>query len=115
MAGSGRAVADVAISGQQDQRLDVAGTEGGEVTAVEGGELGLVEALDDGEDGSVDEANVGVGVVSTDLENALIVLNREVHHVIRAGKYVVQEGTKYARSQPGSDQLLHLDKNRRWN
>lgn len=37
------------------------GAHGREVTVVEGGELWLVVALDDRQDGAVDEADVGVG------------------------------------------------------
>ncbi len=56
----------------------MAGTQPAEVAAVQRDELGLAQTLDDGQDRSVDEADIGVGVALDNFVNAVVVLSYEV-------------------------------------
>ena len=65
---------------QQLERVDVAGLDQAEVAVIERGDLRLVEALGDGDDGGVDKADVGVGVLTADLPHADIVFAAELEN-----------------------------------
>jgi hypothetical protein len=71
------------------ERIDVTGSHEAEVAVIQGSELGLVEALDDGEDGGVDEADVGVGVTVAKVTDADVVLRLKVFDQVGAGGDVV--------------------------
>lgn len=59
--------------GQKLQGIGVTGPHHAEVAVVDGSELGFVEALDDGEDGSGDEADSSIALALNDLHHSRVV------------------------------------------
>ena len=62
------------LLGQQCEGIHVARAEQSKVATVQRRQLRLVQALDDGEDGRVDKANIGVGIAVTELADAAVIL-----------------------------------------
>jgi hypothetical protein len=93
----------------------VAGAEDAEVTAVQGGELGLVEALNDGEDGSVDEADPRVGVLLQELIGATKVIPDEVKDLIDSLFDLIEKIQHELWSDACRPKLIDLDEDRSWN
>ena len=85
------------------------------MAAIEGGELGLTEALDDGQDGGVDEADVGVRVAFDDLVDAVVILREEVFNMEVAAADIRQEGETSLIPQYLSRPVINFDQDWRRN
>jgi hypothetical protein len=86
-------------------------SEESEVAPIEGRQLWLVEPLDDRENRSVDEADVGIGVPIAQVANSRIVGRGEVGHDVGTGLDVVEEGNKDSRIQSLLDPVVDFDEN----
>ena len=101
-----RCVADLGVG---CWRLGAAGLQRAEVAPVEGRELRLVEPFGDGEDGGVDEADVGVGVAVAAFADTTVVGGHEVFDLERAGGDVVEEREPSAGAETALRPVLDLD------
>jgi hypothetical protein len=79
---------------------------------VEGGELGFVEALDDREDGAVDEADVEVRVGAEKLRDAVVVGAGEVFDVECAALDVAEQRYECVRAEVAGEEVIGLDEDR---
>ena len=73
---------------------------------VERCELGLVEPLDNAKDGSIDEADVGVGIAVTDLSYTAVVGGVQLFDVVRACFDITQKAHEHARMKPSADPIV---------
>ncbi len=85
-----------------------------EVAAVERRDLGFIQSFDDGQDGSVHEADVRIGVTVADVADSPIVLTKHVLDGEGAGCDVIQEGDENTWMQPLLNPIVHFDQHRRW-
>lgn len=89
----------------------MAGAKNAEVAAVEGSEFRFTEALDDGENGGVHEADVGISVAIAKIADATVVRWLKVFHLECAGDDVVEEGRQHACMQSCVHPVVYLYEN----
>lgn len=78
----------------------MAGAEETEVAPIERRQLGFAETLDDGEDGGVDEPDIGVGIAIAQLADAGVVGRGEISDDVCARLDVGQQGDQCPRAEP---------------
>ena len=91
----------------------MARTHHSKVAVIESGEFVLAKALDYGENGGVDEANVGIGIACADVANSQVVARFKVLHPECAPDNVFQQEEAGASAHLGADQVVNFHQHRR--
>ena len=100
-------------SGRQElQGVHVARPHRAEVLAVERGELGLVQALDDREDGRVDEPDVEIRVPLHELDRSIEILEVQLLDVKLAAPDATEERRHGIRPEPRVGEVIDLTQRR---
>jgi hypothetical protein len=83
------------------------------MASVERGQLLLTESFDDGQDGGIDEPDIGVAVTVTNLPYALVIGRSQLFDPERPGNNIVQERDEDAGVEPAVDPVIHFGKDGR--
>jgi hypothetical protein len=108
----GRRGSKLGRSGKQCEGLHVARAQDSEVAVVESCKLRLVEAFNDGKDGSVDEADVGIGVLLTDVKYPWIVAGLQLSYLKGTILDIAKERDQDTWVQTPGNQVVHFGQDR---